>query len=133
MRAGINVCLGHDSIMDPWYPLGRGDMLAAARLAIHLCHMTGYEEIQRMFDTVTRNSARSFGIQDDYGLAPGRRADFIILDAPTVSEAIRLSPACRYVVRAGRILAQTRPAASGINWNGKFEPVDFRRSANGPS
>jgi len=30
LAAGVNVSLGHDSIMDPWFPLGRGDMLAAA-------------------------------------------------------------------------------------------------------
>jgi len=38
---GVNVALGHDSIMDPWFPLGRGDMLAAAQLALFLCHMSG--------------------------------------------------------------------------------------------
>ena len=25
--AGINVSFGHDCVMDPWYPLGQGDML----------------------------------------------------------------------------------------------------------
>jgi len=25
LAAGINVGIGHDSIMDPWYPLGVGD------------------------------------------------------------------------------------------------------------
>ena len=28
LAAGVNVALGHDS-MDPWFPLGKGDMLAA--------------------------------------------------------------------------------------------------------
>ena len=27
---GINVCIGHDSIMDPWYSMGKGSMLQAA-------------------------------------------------------------------------------------------------------
>ena len=35
VEAGVNVSLGHDSIMDPWYPLGRGDMLSEASLALH--------------------------------------------------------------------------------------------------
>src|SRR6266481_4425481 len=30
LRAGVNVAIGHDSIMDPWYPLGYGDPLQAA-------------------------------------------------------------------------------------------------------
>jgi cytosine deaminase len=25
--AGINISFGHDCVMDPWYPLGQGDML----------------------------------------------------------------------------------------------------------
>jgi cytosine deaminase len=130
LAAGVNVCLGHDSIMDPWYPLGHGDMLAAARLAVHVCHMTGYEEMQRMYDTITRNSARTFGIADDYGLTAGNRADFVILDTQTIIEAIRLSPACRYVVKAGKIVAHTEPAVSRIHRNGKTEQVQFRRNLN---
>ena len=128
LAAGVNVCLGHDSIMDPWYPLGRGDMLAAARLAVHVCHMTGYEEMQLMYDTITRNAAKTFAIADRYGLKPGACADFIILDTQTVLEAIRLSPVCRYVVKSGRIVAQTEPANSRIQKNGKMVPVDFRRN-----
>jgi cytosine deaminase len=130
LAAGVNVCLGHDSIMDPWYPLGRGDMLAAARLAVHICHMTGYEEMQKMFDTITCNAAKAFGIADDYGLETGKRADFIVLDTQTVIEAIRLSPACRYVVKGGRVVARTDPAVSRIYRKGKTEPVQFRRILN---
>jgi len=114
--------------MDPWYPLGRGDMLAAARLAVHVCHMTGYEEMQLMYDAITSNAAKAFGIADRYGLKPGMRADFIILDTQTVIEAVRLSPVCRYVIKAGRIVAQTEPAISRIHRNGQIVPVDFRRN-----
>jgi cytosine deaminase len=128
LAAGVNVCLGHDSIMDPWYPLGRGDMLAAARLAVHVCHMTGYEEMQLMYDAITSNAAKAFGIADRYGLKPGMRADFIILDTQTVIEAVRLSPVCRYVIKAGRIVARTEPAISRIHRNGQIVPVDFRRN-----
>ena len=130
LAARVNVCLGHDSIMDPWYPLGRGDMLAAARLAVHVCHMTGYEEMHRMYETITGNAAKTFGIAEDYGLAAGKRADFIILDTQTVIEAIRLSPACRFVVKAGRIVAKTDPAVSRVHLNGEIEKVQFRRNLN---
>src|SRR5438093_7011693 len=30
MAAGVNVCIGHGSVMDPWYPLGCADPLQAA-------------------------------------------------------------------------------------------------------
>src|SRR3982074_1516621 len=32
LAAGVNVCVGHDSVMDPWYPLGYGDPLQAAAI-----------------------------------------------------------------------------------------------------
>ena len=33
--AGVNVALGQDCTMDPWYPLGSGDMLDVAHMAVH--------------------------------------------------------------------------------------------------
>jgi cytosine deaminase len=127
LAAGINVSLGHDSIMDPWYPLGRGDMLAAAQLAIHVCHMSGFDEIQRMFDTITHNSAKTFGISDTYGLEPGCRADFVVLDAGSVLDALRLSPARLYVVKNGRVVAQTEATRSQIFYQSKTQIVDYRK------
>src|SRR5260221_2267843 len=35
LAAGVNVCVGHDSVMDPWYPLGYGDPLQAAFVLAH--------------------------------------------------------------------------------------------------
>ena len=34
--AGVNVSIGHDSVMDPWYPLGHGDPMQAAFVLAHL-------------------------------------------------------------------------------------------------
>ena len=125
LAAGINVCLGHDSIMDPWYPLGKGDMLAAAQLAIHVCHMSGFDEMQQMFDTITVNSAKTFGIADSYGIAPGHRADFVILDAHSVLDALRLSPARLAVVKTGKLVAETKPSTSRIHSGTEPKAVDF--------
>ena len=43
--AGVNVACGHDSIMDPWYPLGRGSMLDALSMLVHVAQMTGRSEL----------------------------------------------------------------------------------------
>ncbi|MBV9258208.1 MAG: cytosine deaminase [Ktedonobacteraceae bacterium] len=108
----VNVALGHDSIMDPWFPLGRGDMLAAAQLALFLCHMSGYEEIQDVFDLITHNAARVLRIEDRYGIEEGKPADFLILDASSAFEALRLIPARLHVFKEGREVATTQPARS---------------------
>lgn len=127
LAAGVNVSLGHDSIMDPWYPLGKGDMLAAAQLAIHVCHMSGFDEMHRMFDTITVNAAKTFGIEDGYGFLPGCRADFVILDAGSVLDALRLCPTRLTVVKAGRVIAQTQPSESRIHYSEKSQVVDYRK------
>ena len=125
LEAGVNVCLGHDSIMDPWYPLGKGDMLEAALLAVHACHMSGHDQIRRMFDTVTVNSAKAMGCADEYGIAEGNPADLVILDCTSVPDAVRLSPARLYVIKGGRIVATTRPAVSEIRYPGQASRVDY--------
>ncbi len=112
LASGVNVALGHDSIMDPWFPLGRGDMLAAAQLALFLCHMSGYDEIEDVFDLITKNAARTLRVEDRYGIEEGKPADFLILDAPSAFEALRLLPARLHVFKNGREIAQTTPARS---------------------
>src|SRR5262249_24060600 len=109
---------GHDSIMDPWFPLGTGDMLAAAQLALFLCHMSGYEEIDDVFDLITTNAARALRIQDTYGIEEGKPADFLILDASSAFEALSLVPARLHVFKHGREVAFTSPARSVVKRNG---------------
>lgn len=125
LAGGVNVALGHDSIMDPWFPLGKGDMLAAAQLALFLCHMSGYDEIQNVLDLITLNAAKILRIEDRYGIAEGKPADFLILDAPSAFEALRLVPARLHVFKAGREIASTQPAKSVLRRGGEHE-VTFK-------
>jgi len=121
LAAGVNVALGHDSIMDPWFPLGKGDMLAAAQLALFLCHMSGYEEINDVLDLITINAAKALRIQDNYGIAEGKSADFLILDAPSAFEALRLIPARLHVFKQGREVAYTIPEKNVVRREGDDE------------
>src|SRR5581483_3962677 len=108
IHAGLNVSFGHDCTLDPWYPLGAADMLDVAFMGLHACHMSGEHEIPRMFDAITVNGARTLGLED-YGLAPGCRADAVVLDAHDVTAALRTHPARLAVVRGGRVIARTTP------------------------
>ncbi len=121
LAGGVNVALGHDSIMDPWFPLGKGDMLAAAQLALFLCHMSGYEEINDILDLVTTNAAKTLRIQDNYGIEDGKPADFLVLDAPSAFEALRLIPARLHVFKHGREVAYTIPERSILRRNTEAE------------
>jgi cytosine deaminase len=124
--AGVNVCIGHDSIMDPWYPLGYGDPLQAAFVLAHLGQMSGDSELRRLIEMITVNPAAALGLED-YGLREGGPADLVVFDAPTDVDALRLVAPRHLVLRAGRIVARTRPAETSVVWHGVEEPVNFLR------
>jgi cytosine deaminase len=125
-EAGVNVCVGHDSIMDPWYPLGYGDPVQAAFVLAHLGHLTGEAELPRLLDMVTVNPAAALGL-DDYGLRTGGPADLVVFDAPSTVDALRLVAPRYLVLRAGRVVARTRPAQTSVRWRGTEEEVTFLR------
>ena len=112
---GLNVSLGHDCIQDPWYSLGTGNPLAVAEMAVHVCQMTGFEEINACFDMVTAAGARTLGIQDNYGIAVGKPANLIILDAHSPYEAILERATVETVISKGRILVETAPPS--VTWH----------------
>jgi cytosine deaminase len=124
--AGVNVCIGHDSVMDPWYPLGYGDPLQAAFVLAHYGQMSGEGELRRLVEMITVNPARALGLEG-YGLRPGGSADLVVFDAPTEMDAIRLVPRRRLVLRGGRVVARTQPAVTTVVWDGREEEVDFLR------
>ena len=127
LAAGVNVCIGHDSVMDPWYPLGYGDPLFCASVLAHYGQMSGYEELLTLFDMIGPNGAKALGIEG-YGLEPGCRADLVIFDAPSEMDAVRLVPVRRAVIRGGKVVARAEPARRTIVWDGREEPVDFLRA-----
>jgi cytosine/creatinine deaminase len=130
LAAGVNVCLGHDSVMDPWYPLGKADPLQAAFVLAHYGQMSGYEEIRTLVDMITVNGAKTLGLAD-YGLEPGCRADLVLFDAPSESDAVRLVAPRRLVIRAGKVVARTEPARHVVTWQGREEPVEFMPARSG--
>jgi len=124
--AGVNVACGHDSIMDPWYPLGRGSMLDALSMLVHVAQMTGRGELFRAWEMVTSNPLRSSG-RGDWGVREGAPANLAVFDCEDEAEAIRLRPAARWVIREGRVVAETEPARSMVHQSGADVPVTFTR------
>ena len=108
-RAGMNVCLGQDSIKDPWYPLGNGNILRVLDAGLHICHMMGFEDLQRCLDLVTDNSARTLNLGEGYGIAVGRPANLVILDADSDYEAVRRQAKARVSIRGGKVLMTRVP------------------------
>ncbi len=127
-RSGINVSLGHDDILDPWYPLGIGSMLQVAHMAIHTSHMTGMQEIAETIHMITERAARTLQIESEYGIEIGKPASFILLPGSDAFDLIRRQPMPRYVVSRGKIVAATDPAVTKVFTDlGEEERIDFRK------
>jgi cytosine/creatinine deaminase len=125
-EAGVNVCIGHDSVMDPWYPLGYGDPLQAAFVLVHLGQMSGDAELRRLIEMITTNAALALGVPD-YGLRHGGPADLVVFDAPTEADALRLVAPRTLVLRGGRVVARSEPARHTVRWDGTEQEVTFLR------
>jgi len=110
LEAGMNVCFGQDSIVDPWYPLGNGNILRVLEAGLHICHMLGYRNLQSALDLVTDNSAKAMALGDRYGLEAGRPANLLILSADSDYEVIRSQGLPLYSIRNGKVLMKRRPA-----------------------
>lgn len=102
----VNVALGHDCIMDPWYPLGRGDMMQVLFMTVHVAQLMGYDELLKSFDLITFNAAKALRIESIYGIDVGKRADLVVLDAFNEIEALAYLKRPLYVIKNGRIVSE---------------------------
>ncbi|NVF10729.1 amidohydrolase family protein [Anaerococcus sp. AGMB00486] len=88
LEEGINIAFAQDSINDPWYPLGNGNMMNILDNGIHLAQIMSPNEIENDFDLITYNGAKCMML-DQYGFKIGNPANFIVLDENNVFDAIR--------------------------------------------
>jgi cytosine/adenosine deaminase-related metal-dependent hydrolase len=114
--AGVRVGLGQDGIRDYWSPYGDGDMLARAW---QLAFRNGYradEHVELCVDVATRGgraildgtSWSPLAMADDpiTGLAPGARADLVVVAADTVTAAVMDHPPRTLVIHDGAVVAR---------------------------
>ena len=110
-EAGINVSFGHDDIFDPWYPMGTGSMRDVVFMGLHVCQMMGYEEIRSSYNFISNNAARTLHLGERYGIAAGRPASFIVLDAKDYYEALNTNAPVLASIKNGRKIAQSVPGS----------------------
>ena len=104
-EAGVTIFGGNDGIRDTWTPYGSPDMLERAALIGLRNDLRRDDEIEWAFDCVTGAAARACGFAD-YGLAPGARADLVLVDAGCIAQAVVQRPPRRLVVSGGKVVAR---------------------------
>ena len=101
---GINVCFGQDSINDPWYSAGNGNLMNILDNSIHLAQTMSFAQLDTCLDLITFNGAKTLNVEDQYGLDVGKPANFLVLDATSPFEAVRQRADVLASIRNGKYL-----------------------------
>ncbi|BCG95471.1 amidohydrolase family protein [Mesorhizobium sp. 131-2-1] len=104
-KAGVTVFSGSDNIRDSWWPYGDGDMMNRANMIGYRSGFYEDWELEAAFDVVSHAGAKALGLEG-YGIVVGARADFVVMYAAHVPEAVVAVPKERTVYRAGKVVAQ---------------------------
>ena len=86
LMKNINVAAASDNMRDYFNPFGRGNVLDQAYLVANCCYMGTGKALWETFKMVTLYPARIMGVCP--WVQEGSEADFIILNAKSVSEAV---------------------------------------------
>ncbi|MCP4738974.1 MAG: amidohydrolase family protein, partial [Bosea sp.] len=104
-EAGVNVFAGNDNIRDSWWPYGDGDLLERAMIIGYRSGFNTDAQLAIALDMVTTDAARALSLAN-YGLVEGGAADFVVLAAQHVQEAVVARPKPRDVYKKGRLVAR---------------------------
>ena len=97
-KAGVKVAFGADNLQDPFNPIGRGDPLESAGLAILTAHLLPNDA----FDSVSTISRQVMGL-DVAGPQIGATASLMLTQAGSTREAIANTPTRNLVLYKGQI------------------------------
>jgi cytosine deaminase len=102
LDAGVRLGAGADNVRDPFNPVGRSDALETASLLVSAGHLTLDEAY-----TLVSSGARSVMSLPPAGVAVGARAELLAVRGVNLSDVIANASADRYVIHAGRLVAQS--------------------------
>ncbi|MEL7282519.1 MAG: amidohydrolase family protein [Pseudomonadota bacterium] len=111
--SGVTVGFGSDCMMDPWYSLGKADMLDVAFMGLHVGQLSSRADMAWCFEAITETSAKILRL-DGYGIAKGCDANFVLLQAKDTVDAIRLRAHRLAVFRRGRKIAWSSPISHDV-------------------
>ena len=106
LAAGLLVGCGQDCVQDGFYPFGAADQLQVALILCHAAQLSVPAEIDDALASIRHAAARIMGVRG-YGIEPGCAADLVVVDADDMHEALRLQANRRWVIRRGRVVAET--------------------------
>lgn len=100
LDAGVNVAVGCDNVQDPFQPWGSYDPLYTASLNAMTAQLQGEDFAADSLSMVSSRAAWALGIEN-YGIEAGCRADFSLVEAGSVRQAIAEQPVRSWVFFRG--------------------------------
>jgi cytosine deaminase len=98
--AGVRVFSGNDNIRDAWSPFGNGDLIERAAIVCARQNFRADEDLALAFSLVTGEAADATGLPGGR-IAPGAPADFLLVEASSIAEAVASRPLARTVFKRG--------------------------------
>jgi cytosine deaminase len=114
LDGGVATALSSNNVRNAFTPFGTVDMLDVTLLAAHTQPFGTRAGLDRLLDRATAGAAAMLGVPG-HDLAPGSRADLVVLDAPPRNglepdhhTALLDRAPRRLVISAGRVVVSTR-------------------------
>jgi cytosine deaminase len=119
LDGGVATALSSNNVRNAFTPFGTADVLDVTLLAAHTQPFGTRDGLDRLLDRATRGAAAMLGVDGASGatgvgrrshdLAPGSRADLVVLDSPRADHHTALLDRAprRYVISGGRVVAKT--------------------------
>lgn len=102
---GVNVFAASDNIRDCWSPFGNGDLLERASIVCQRQEFFANKDIRGAFEMISEAPARALSIAP-YGIAQGDMSDLVVMDAPSIEEAVINHARRLHVIRRGRLVVK---------------------------
>jgi cytosine/creatinine deaminase len=108
LRHGVNCSLSSNNVLNPFTPFGDCSLIRMANLYVNICQVGSKAGIEECFNMVTRRPAEMMRLPD-YGLAVGRSADLVVLDATEPAMAVAEVVPVLYAFKGGRMTMSREP------------------------
>jgi cytosine/creatinine deaminase len=109
LQHGVNCSLSSNNVLNPFTPFGDCSLIRMANLYANICQVGKKADMLECFNMVTRRPAEMMRLVD-YGLAVGKEADLVVLDATEPELAIAEVVPVLYAFKRGRMTVSREPA-----------------------
>src|SRR5580658_309032 len=109
LQHGLNCSLSSNNVLNPFTPFGDCSQMRMANLYANICQVGKKADMRECFNMVTRRPAEMMRLKD-YGLAVGKSADLVVLDATGPEAAVAELTPVLYAFKRGRKTLSRQPA-----------------------